>query len=68
MQTRKEAKLLDAVCSSLKRGKKLSKEHKSRLANTFGKRFENALKAVEEGTVKKYLFKPSGRVVWLVVG
>ena len=64
----KEAKLLDAVCSSLKRGKELSKEHKSRLANTFGKRFENALKAVEEGTVKRYLFKPSGRVVWIVVG
>ncbi|WP_309491970.1 hypothetical protein [Candidatus Hecatella orcuttiae] len=35
---------------------------------TFGKRGENALKALEDGAVKKYIFEPSGRVVWVVVG
>ncbi|RLF13258.1 MAG: hypothetical protein DRJ68_01640 [Thermoprotei archaeon] len=31
-------------------------------------RLEKALEAVHEGRVKKYVFKPSGRVVWIVVG
>ncbi len=68
MLMRKEVKLLDSVCSSLKRGKRIPEEHKRRLANAFVRRFENALKALAEGTVKRYLFKPSCRVVWIVVG
>jgi len=68
MRMRKEVKLLDAVCGSLKRGKGLPEGYKRRLANAFGRRFENTLKALEEGVVKRYLFKPSGRVVWIVVG
>jgi len=30
--------------------------------------FEEAYSTVKAGRVKKYIFKPSGRVVWIVVG
>jgi predicted nucleic acid-binding Zn finger protein len=38
------------------------------LYELFGSRFTKALDALKEGRVKKYTFKPSGRVVWIVVG
>ena len=31
-------------------------------------RFLRALEAVKNGKVKKYVFKPSGKVIWIVVG
>jgi len=31
-------------------------------------RFSRALEAVKKRKVKKYVFKPSGRVIWIVVG
>ncbi|MCS7140382.1 MAG: hypothetical protein N3F04_04735 [Candidatus Nezhaarchaeota archaeon] len=31
-------------------------------------RVDKALKIVNEGRVKKYVFKPSNRIVWVVVG
>jgi predicted nucleic acid-binding Zn finger protein len=34
----------------------------------YGGRFSRAWETVKEGRVKKYVFKPSGRVVWIVVG
>ena len=33
----------------------------------YGYRFNGTWKAVEENRVKKYVFKPSGRVLWIVV-
>jgi len=32
------------------------------------KRFVKAVELVKEGKVKKYVFQPSGRIVWIVVG
>lgn len=42
--------------------------HVERLTKVFGGRFQSAYKAIEEGRVRKYLFHPSGRVVWIVAG
>jgi len=64
----KEAKALDEVCRAIERSKKLSDDQKVKLHAIFGRRLANALKAVEEGAVKKYIFEPSGRVIWIVVG
>ncbi len=64
----REAKALDEVCREIARSKRLSDDQKARLHTIFGRRMENALRAVEEGTVKRYVFEPSGRVVWVVVG
>lgn len=63
-----EDELLAKACrEALERGS-LSNHHKKLLTQRFGKRFENAWKAVVERAVKKYVFQPSGRVVWVVVG
>jgi len=34
----------------------------------YGSRFSRAWETLKEDKVKKYLFRPSGRVVWVVVG
>ena len=57
---------LKEVCREL-REKGVSKERlKTMLSDK--ERFLRALKAVKKGKVKKYVFKPSGKVIWIVVG
>ncbi len=63
-----EIKCLKAACEEAKLKGKLTEKHIDSLKRTFGSRFLNAWRAVSEGRVKKYIFKPSGRVVWIVVG
>ena len=41
---------------------------KKQLSSIFSQRFTRAWKALKERRVKKYIFKPSKRVVWIVVG
>ena len=38
------------------------------LSKSFGPRFAKAWETVKEGRVKKYVFHPSQRTVWIVVG
>jgi len=40
----------------------------TKLYEVFGQRFVKAFEALKESRVKKYVFKPSGRTVWIVVG
>jgi predicted nucleic acid-binding Zn finger protein len=68
METQKEDKLLKEILEDAKRNGRLTGEHVSKLHFLFRKRFLKAWKAVKEEQVKKYVFKPSGRVVWIVVG
>jgi len=68
MEEKKEAKLLDEILENVKRNGKLTGEDISELYSLFGKRFLKAWKAVREGQVKKYVFNPSKRVIWIVVG
>jgi len=63
-----EIRCLKAACEEAKLKGKLTKKHMDSLTRTFGSRFLNAWKALNEGRVKKYIFKPSGRIVWIVVG
>ncbi|MHA1409628.1 MAG: hypothetical protein ACTSQY_04855 [Candidatus Odinarchaeia archaeon] len=37
-------------------------------AERWGERFWRALKAIVDGQLKKYIFQPSGREAWVVVG
>ncbi|MFH0749188.1 MAG: hypothetical protein V1915_04650 [Candidatus Bathyarchaeota archaeon] len=46
----------------------LTNEQKLKLEKLFGSRFVAASKAIEELKVKKYVFTPSGRVIWIVTG
>ena len=68
MGEEKEAKILDKILENVKRNGKLTGEDIGKLYSLFGKRFLKAWKAVREGQVKKYVFNPSKRVIWIVVG
>ncbi|MDR0471230.1 MAG: hypothetical protein LBH79_05860 [Nitrososphaerota archaeon] len=63
-----EIDTLNDVCKNAKATGKLSGDSLNTLYELFGHRFSKALEALREGRVKKYIFKPSGRVVWIVVG
>lgn len=63
-----EDEALNAVCKEAKAEGKLTGKNLTRLYEIFGQRFTRALEALKENRVKKYVFKPSGRVIWVVVG
>jgi predicted nucleic acid-binding Zn finger protein len=64
----KEIKLLESICKEAKTKGTLTEEHLARLSEALGSRFTKAWEAVKEERVKRYVFGPSGRVVWIVVG
>jgi predicted nucleic acid-binding Zn finger protein len=68
MKISKEVKILEQVCREAKKKNKVINSHINQLSQAFGSRFTKAWNAVNEKTVKKYIFSPSGRIVWIVVG
>jgi predicted nucleic acid-binding Zn finger protein len=65
---RYENSLMDEAFAELKSQHVFSDELKDRLLKTFGERFTNGLELVNNHRVKRYEFKPSKRVVWVVEG
>jgi predicted nucleic acid-binding Zn finger protein len=63
-----ESDILNAICKEAKTEGKLTGKNLTKLYETFGQRFIKAFQALKEKRVKKYVFKPSGRVVWIVIG
>jgi len=63
-----EADTLEDICKTIKLEGQVSETHVARLSEAFGQRVDKALEALNEGRVKKYVFQPSGRTVWIVVG
>jgi len=63
-----ELEALNGICKEVNAEGGVTENHKGRLSAAFGPRFTKALEALEQGRVKKYVFKPSGRIVWIVVG
>jgi predicted nucleic acid-binding Zn finger protein len=68
MKTPKEIKLLKSVCEEAKNRGKIDDKQLTQLSEALGSRFTKAWDALEEGRVKRYVFSPSGRIVWIVVG
>ena len=68
MKTAKEIKVLEKVCSEAKTRGAITEEQHAQLSEAFGQQFSKAWDTVNEKRVKKYVFSPSGRVVWIVVG
>jgi predicted nucleic acid-binding Zn finger protein len=64
----KEIKVLEEVCEEAKTKGNITANHLTRLSEAFGSRFTKAWENLKEKRVKKYVFNPSGRVVWIVVG
>jgi predicted nucleic acid-binding Zn finger protein len=68
MTDKSEINLLENTCKNARKEKRLTGKDLGNLHKVFGKRFINALETLRENRVKKYVFKPSRRVVWIVVG
>jgi predicted nucleic acid-binding Zn finger protein len=64
----KEIKLLERVCEEAKINGELTGNQSTQLSEVFGSRFIKASETLKEKRVKKYVFSPSGRIVWIVVG
>src|SRR3990170_2427109 len=63
-----EATVLNSICRDIRLRNKMAEDHSQRLSSAFGSRFAKAEEALTDGRVKKYIFQPSGRIVWIVVG
>jgi predicted nucleic acid-binding Zn finger protein len=68
MDEKTEIDLLNAACKEAKAEDRLTGRNMTRLYGVFGQRFTRAFEALSENRIKKYVFKPSGRTVWIVVG
>ncbi|MGQ9543600.1 MAG: hypothetical protein ACUVTM_05910 [Candidatus Bathyarchaeia archaeon] len=63
-----EVKVLDDICEEICSKNGFGETLAKRLEDTFGERYRKAMGLVEGGSVKCYVFKPSGRVIWEVKG
>jgi len=63
-----EIDAISTICRKAKKEGKLSGKSLTELYELFGQRFTKALDSLKENRVKKYVFKPSGRTVWIVIG
>jgi predicted nucleic acid-binding Zn finger protein len=68
MNENSEIETLNAICRKAKAEGKLSGKNLTDLYDLFGQRFTKALETLKENRVKKYVFRPSVRTVWIVVG
>jgi len=68
MRIPKEIKVLEQVCEEAKTNGKVTDTHLTQLSEALGSRFTKAWDTIKEERVKKYVFSPSGRIVWIVVG
>ena len=63
-----ELKLVDKICNEIRLNHSIKMETRRKLEELFGERFQQALNIIEKGAVKRYIFKPSDRVIWEVKG
>ena len=68
MKTPKEIKVLKKVCEEAKINGEVTGKQLAQLSEALGSRFTKAWETLNEERVKKYVFSPSGRIVWIVVG
>ena len=68
MKTPKEIKVLDKVCEEAKTKGEVTDKQLTQLQEALGSRFTKAWETLNEKRVKKYIFSPSNRTVWIVVG
>ena len=68
MDANSEIEALNRVCKEAKKEGRFTGKDLAKLYEVFGQRFTRAFETLKENRVKKYVFKPSGRAVWIVVG
>ena len=68
MEKNPELRIIIETSLKAKKNGGIKGKEMSRLSLVFGSRFEKAMKNITEKRVKKYIFKPSHKIVWIVVG
>ena len=68
MASLREHTVLEPIIRDLRVSKEISHQNWQRLRDVFGNRFTNAWRLVTENRVKKYVFKPSNRTLWVAIG
>lgn len=68
MTENSEIDKLNVICKEAKKEGKLYGKKLTKLYEVFGQRFSRAFEALKENRVIKYVFKPSARIVWIVIG
>lgn len=68
MSENSEIEKLGLICRNAKKDGKLSGKNLNELHSLFGQRFTKALDALRNNRVKKYIFKPGSKTVWIVIG
>lgn len=68
MKKESEINVLKGICKNIEKEGRAAGVHLTQLSVAFGPRFTRAWDAVKDGRIKKYVFNPSGRTVWIVVG
>jgi len=63
-----ELETLKQICKKAATKKRIEDTDLNKLSAAFGQRFAKAWEVVKDKRVKNYVFKPSNRVVWIVVG
>ena len=59
---------LEDILRDLRASREISRQNWQRLRTTFSDRFDKAWKLVTENRIKKYVFKPSNRTLWVAIG
>lgn len=68
MESLHEHLILEQILRDLRISKEVTRNNWQRLRKTFGDRFEKAWNLVSENRIKKYVFKPSLRTIWIAIG
>ncbi len=64
----RELEVIERTCREVSSSRKLTDTQKARLGEQFADRFKNAIELVEKRKVRRFRFRPSGRVIWAVKG
>ncbi|MCW3975689.1 MAG: hypothetical protein NWE86_05550 [Candidatus Bathyarchaeota archaeon] len=65
---KKETLMLSKICDELRTKGELSSKASLRSVKHFRKRYDDAINLVDVNCIKKYIFKPSRRIIWVVEG
>lgn len=68
LTVKSEKKVFQEIYRKVTKTKNITEKQKKRMMKTFGTRFEKAYQTVLDRKVKKYIFKPSEKQVWIVIG
>ena len=64
----REHNVLNEILNAIRIERNITEHSRILLKDEFGERFLKAWELVKEGRIKRYIFRPSQRVVWIAIG